>query len=165
MLCPYWMEFFHWEASNLQNTILIKFVTNTSCHLLLHDLQPSKSKWQLQQGLPIFMTWDCSICLGAGWLLGLRGILAVGLRIMPPWIGLFMVLVVAAQVTLTAEPGVPHSPDVIAGRGVLPPIIPVQKPKKVRHRYMTWKQLQIFPLADNLNIKKENTGICWVTWS
>lgn len=53
------------------------------------------------------------------------GRLEVGLRIMLPWIGLFTALVVAAQVTLTAAPGAPQSPDVTVGRGALLPIIPV----------------------------------------
>lgn len=65
-------------------------------------------------------------------MLGLKGRLDVGLRIMPPWIGLFMALVVAAQVTLTAAAWLPQSPDDIAGRGVLPAIIPI----KSTHMFM-----------------------------
>lgn len=57
------------------------------------------------------------------------GRLAVGFRIIPPWIGRFMALVVAAQVTLTAELCGAHSPDGIAGRGGLLPTIPAGKPK------------------------------------
>lgn len=53
------------------------------------------------------------------------GMLAVGFRIIPPWIGRFMALVVAAQVTLTAELCGAHSPDGMVGRAELLPIIPV----------------------------------------
>lgn len=58
--------------------------------------------------------------------MGLTGRLDVGLRIMPPWIGLFMALVVVAQVTLTAAPWAPQSPDGNVGRGVLLLIIPIK---------------------------------------
>lgn len=57
------------------------------------------------------------------------GMLAVGFRIMPPWIGRFMALVVAAQVTLTELCGA-QSPDGIVGRAALLPIMPAGKPKK-----------------------------------
>lgn len=57
------------------------------------------------------------------------GMLAVGFRIIPPWMGRFMALVVAAQVTLTAELCGGHSPDGIAGRAALLPIIPAGKPR------------------------------------
>lgn len=83
--------------------------------------------------LPIFMTWDGSICLGPGWLLGLKGMLAVGLRIMPACTGRFMAPAVGAQVTLTAGAWLPQSPDAMAGRGALPPIIPAQKPNRYQH--------------------------------
>lgn len=53
------------------------------------------------------------------------GMLAVGFRIMPPWIGRFMAPVVAAQVTLTAGLCGAHSPEGMLGREVLLPIIPV----------------------------------------
>lgn len=62
------------------------------------------------------------------------GMLAVGFRIIPPWIGRFMALVVAAQVTLTAELCGAHSPDGIVGREALLPIIPAGKPKETE----TW---------------------------
>ena len=57
------------------------------------------------------------------------GMLAVGFRIIPPWIGRFMALVVAAQVTLTELCGA-HSPDGTVGRAALLLIIPEGKPKK-----------------------------------
>lgn len=82
------------------------------------------------------MTWDGSICLGPGWLLGLRGMLAVGLRIMPACTGRFMAPPVGAQLTLTAGAWLPQSPEAMAGRGALPPIIPVQKPNTLRHQHM-----------------------------
>lgn len=62
------------------------------------------------------------------------GMLAVGFRIIPPWIGRFMALVGAAQVTLTAELCGAHSPDGIVGREALPPIIPAGKPEETE----TW---------------------------
>lgn len=65
------------------------------------------------------------------------GMLAVGFRIMPPWIGRFMAPVVAAQVTLTAELGGAHSPEGMVGREVLLPIIPACKAEdaeRCRHR-------------------------------
>lgn len=43
-----------------------------------------------------------------------------------------MALVVAAQVTLTAEPCGAHSPDGMVGRAALLPINPVGKPKSLR---------------------------------
>lgn len=43
-----------------------------------------------------------------------------------------MALAVGAQVTLTAEAWLPQSPDVMAGRGALPLIIPAQKPDRFR---------------------------------
>lgn len=89
------------------------------------------------------MTWDGSICLGPGWLLGLKGMLAVGLRIRPACTGLFMALAVGAHVTLTAEAWLPHSPDVMAGRGALPLIIPAQKLGRVRRRSMTQGSIRI----------------------
>lgn len=55
------------------------------------------------------------------------GMLDVGFRIMPPWIGRFMAPVVAAQVTLTAVLCGAHSPEGMAGREVLLPIIPACK--------------------------------------
>lgn len=58
--------------------------------------------------------------------------LAVGLRIMPACTGLFMAVAVGAQVTLTAGAWLPQSPDVMAGRGALPPIIPAQKGKQTQ---------------------------------
>lgn len=58
------------------------------------------------------------------------GMLAVGFRIIAPWIGRFMALVVAAQVTLTAEFCGAHSPDGIEGRAALLLIIPADKPKE-----------------------------------
>ena len=76
------------------------------------------------------MTWGWSICLWPGWLLGLMGMLAVGFRIIPPWIGRFMALVAAAQVTLTAALWGAHSPDGRVGRAALLPIMPAGKPEK-----------------------------------
>lgn len=92
----------------------------------------SSSMWDL----PIFMTWDGSICLGPGWLLGLKGMLAVGLRIMPACTGRAMAPAVGAHVTLTAGAWLPQSPDAMAGRGALPPIIPAQKPNTLRYQHI-----------------------------
>lgn len=93
--------------------------------------------------LPRFMTWDWSICLWPGWLLGLMGMLAAGFRIIPPWSVLFMALAVAAQVTRTELCGA-HSPDGMVGRAALLPIIPEGKPEKTetcrnwKHTHHVW---------------------------
>ena len=58
------------------------------------------------------------------------GMLAVGFRIIPPWIGRFMALLVAAQVTLTAGLWGAHSPDGMVGRAALLPIMPTGKAEK-----------------------------------
>lgn len=62
------------------------------------------------------------------------GMLAVGFRIIPPWIGRFMALLVAAQVTLTAGLWGAHSPDGIVGRAALLPIMPTGKAEKTEMR-------------------------------
>jgi len=69
--------------------------------------------------------------------------LAVGVRIMPACTGLFMALAVGAQVTLMAEAWLPQSPDVMAGRGALPLIIPAQKPNRLRCWHMIQNSFSI----------------------
>lgn len=98
------------------------------------------------------MTWDWSICLWPGWLLGLMGMLAVGFRIIPPWSGRFMALAVAAQVTRTELCGA-HSPDGIVGRAALLPIIPEGKPEKTE-RCRNWKHTQHVWTPDDLTLNK-----------
>lgn len=66
--------------------------------------------------------------------MGLMGMLAVGFRIIPPWIGRFMALLVAAQVTLTAGLWGAHSPDGMVGRAALLPIMPTGKAEKTEMR-------------------------------
>lgn len=102
-----------------------------------------KAQLHVHPDLPIFMTWDGSICLGPGWLLGLKEMLAVELRIMPACTGLFTALAVGAQVTLTAVAWPPQSPDVMAGRGALPLIIPAQKPNRLRCWYVVQNSFSI----------------------
>lgn len=60
----------------------------------------------------------------------------MGLRIMPACTGLFMAPAVGAQVTLTAGAWLPQSPDAMAGRGALPPIIPAQNPNTLRNQHV-----------------------------
>ena len=72
-------------------------------------------------------TWRWSEWMGSDCLMGM---LAVGFRIIPPWIGRFMALLVAAQVTLTAGLWGAHSPDGMVGRAALLPIMPTGKAEK-----------------------------------
>lgn len=98
------------------------------------------------------MTWDWSICLWPGWLLGLMGMLAAGFRIIPPWSVLFMALAVAAQVTRTELCGA-HSPDGMVGRAALLPIIPEGKPEKTE-TCRNWKHTQHVWTPHNLTLSK-----------
>lgn len=93
--------------------------------------------------------------------------LAVGLRIRPACTGLFMALAVGAHVTLTAEAWLPHSPDVMAGRGALPLIIPAQKLGRVRWRSMTQGSFRIAAGSRADIFRDENAAVSlevhWIT--